>query len=1042
MIKKIIHILAFAALMCSCVEEIPQPEPVNPEDEIGVERDGKVTLGFNVDLGGLTGETKALAETPEIQNIYVAVFDSSGYKLSEYVKADPITTGPVNDKKYQFTIQLKVSNKPRTLHFIANGPKELRFGTEQEIIGALYSRYDADEEDEYSRKDAYWQRLVFNKIAPRPEGTDDGSTAWQDYNSMVETLSNLKLIRNFSKVVLNKRTPVTSGDGKDSDAFINFQILGMWFVNYPDRGSIAPYNRNTGGFGTDPANADSTYLSYSNVAAVEDVDRGNYQGFNLASTQYVTPESFIETGTDKNMIEATSNEAYGYVFEREKALSSPMYLIAKCRYNGDVTYYKIAMQDENGSFYAMLRNFVYYVQVQDVTAAGYDTAAEALAGAPTGDISVNVDYQDLPNISDGNARMTVSATKLLIVGQAGSPTTAKFWYKYEPDITDHSSTAVHNDVATGVEATDKTNPHVLITYEGTEGSSGAVVSSLSVASDNEGGNRYVTITTTNVSETPKIQTVSIEGRRWDGSRYKTITRNIQLVLRSNLEMTLSASPNTDSENAANIQAKADQPVVLHIGIEQDLPESVFPLYFKVDPSVNSLTPDNAYSSVQELPARYGTDANGRPNYWFEKAVSLTEYNDAPIVDGMKQFPVYFKTIYDGDNATNVTVSNDLFESKTVAVKNFTPKTFSSLAFSGASHKVGEQENFTFHIDGTPLPSEVTLIMKGVEPVVAASPATTGFTGTGFSSMSLQKVEAGYWYYTLTPTDDDVSIAVVPYASGTVSVEVGAFLYTSSTKSVNAIPGDANIILQSDFVTAYGQKVFGDHNIVPNQKAQLTIYIPKDKVGSTVNVTIGGLTTTKTDNGDGYWKVYTGTNAYTAATTGYNVNGYYSEDLIVKAGTTTLGSVKVPICGIQTGTALTSASQVVYNQTAGTGWYIIVNGSGYHLYKNGTKLSGRNSSPYTYESLLGFTNTGSTVQVVVPSANATNMYRVRGTSNNTDVSVNSTTGQNYKFTGTGLYYDTTTDRYWRLPNDTGNIQTSTTTTNRTFSVLPVTLNVPE
>ena len=926
MFKKFIYILTFAALLCSCVKD--EFEKPFSEDELGVEHDGKVTLGFNVDIPeGMSDGTRALAETPDIKNIYVAVFDASGYKLSEYVKANPITTGPENDHKYQFTIELKVSDKPRTLHFIANAPKELRFGTEQEVIGELYSRYDADESDEYSRKDAYWQRIVFDKIAPRPEGSDNGSQEWQNYNSMVETLSNLKLIRNFSKVTLSKRTPVN----EDSDAFKNFQILGMWFVNYPDRGSIAPYNRNTGLFGT----KNLTYLEYDNMNDVEDAAKGNYQGFTLASTEFITPSEF----TNSNMIAATSNTASGYVYEREKALKSPMYLIIKANYGGNATYYKVAMQDEDGNFYAMLRNFNYTVQIQNVTAAGYNTAAEALAGAPTGDISVNIDYQDLPNISDGNARMTVSATKLMIVGQEGQPTTAQFWYKYEPDITGHEFTGIHNDLSTGNETTDHANPHVLITYAGTEGSTGAVIDNISVAGSNDGGNRYVTINTTNVSSTPKVQTISIEGRRWDGTRYQTITRTVQLVLRSALEMSLSASPNTDSYNAANVLSQKDQPVVLHIGIEQDLPASMFPLYFKIDPSVNSLTPDNAFSSVQELPARSGTDASGHPAYWFEKSVSWTEYEDAPVVNGKKEIPVYFKTIL-AANATSIEVSNEYFTTNSVEVKNYTPKTFSSLAFSGSSHKVGEQENFSFTMSNVPSTGKVTVAMKGVEPA-----STAGLTYKG-------KDDNGYWLYELAVSSTTANFDVIPYAEGNVEVKLSSFLFNDASQTVYAMEGDFKIYTSTDFVTVTSTNKVNGNNLIPGQTANLVIYIPTSQVNTSATVKIGSISTdrangTTTVNGTECYK-YTTSSNYTAPSNGDNSQGFY-ENLQVSVNDATMGSVNVPIYGIHqeaemTGTSFSSTACYLIKSSANPNRYMYNPGT-----NNATAIL--NNGPIQFSNLM-------------------------------------------------------------------------------------------
>ena len=783
--KKFLYILTLVALICSCVKEIPAPAPVNPEDEIGVERDGKVTLGFSVDLGEeMTAGTKALAETPTIQNIYVAVFDATGYKLSEYVKANPITPATTNEDKYQFTIQLKVSDKPRTLHFIANGPKELRFGTEQEVIGELYSMCDADESDEFHRKDAYWQRLVFTKISPRPITSDPDSLA--AYNSMVETLSNLKLIRNFSKVTLSKREPLEG----DTQAFKDFKILGMWFVNYPDRGSIAPYNRNTGGFGADTSTVKKTYLEYSKMDDVEDPHQGNYQGFTLASTEFVTPSVF----DGSNMIAATDNTVSGYVYEREKALTSPMYLIVKGQYNGADAYYKIAMQDEDGDFYAMLRNFNYSVQIQNVSSAGSPTAAAALAGAPTGDISVNIDYKDLPNISDGNARISVSATRLLIVAPDNESTTAKFWYKYEPDITDHSETGIHNDLGkTGTSATDTewnhNNPHVVITYEGTEGSSGAVVSSIDVEGANEGGNRYVTINTKKASATPKTQTITITGRKWDGLRYLTITRSIELVLRDALEMSLTASPNTDSEDAANVINGVGESVVLHVGIDKDLPSSMFPLAFKINPSVNSLTPDNAHTE-QDLPARYGTDESGHPDYWFERVVSWGEYQTADVVDGKKEIPVYFTTII-ANSATTVEVSNDNFTTKSVKVKNYTPSTFTA-SLTGSKHKVGERNGFQFSLNKN-FTGDVLITMRNFEP----APEVEGlvFQNTDSDGNRIyKKTLNGY------TSGTEITFDVIPYNGGLGTITLSAFLFDDKVIEATNEDGSAVGIDLSDKVS--------------------------------------------------------------------------------------------------------------------------------------------------------------------------------------------------------------------------------------------------
>ena len=1083
--KKFLYILTLTALICSCVKEIPAPAPVNPEDEIGVERDGKVTLGFNVDLGeNMTIGTKALDETPDIKNIYVAVFDATGYKLSEYVKANPITPATTNEDKYQFTIQLKVSDKPRTLHFIANGPEVLRFGTEQEVIGELYSMYNADESDEYSRKDAYWQRLEFTKIAPRPEGADDGSKDWQDYNAMVTKLSDLKLIRNFSKVTLSK-----------ADAVTNFVIQGMWFVNYPDRGSIAPYNRNTGKFGTDlsdlPGGTKRTknYLDYDNMAGIEDPKQGNYQGFTLASTNFITPESF----TEGNMIAvAADGTVSGYVYEREKALTSPMYLIVKGLFNGSSTpsYYKIAMQDQNGNHYAMLRNFNYNVQILGVSSAGYSSAADALAGVPAGDISMNIDFKDLPNISDGNARLTVNATKLFIIPSDGNKGSVEILYKYEPDITNHANTGIGNELVIEDPANPvKNRPYVTITQDAS-GSTGDVIESLAyeycyynstdskyykvtinetgtktstLISDSEfDGNGHIIINSTEAGATPKTQSITITGKKWADGRYRTITRTIQLVLRDALELSLSASPNTgtytddtDPEhptyNAAYVLGQTGQPVVVHIGIDQDLPSSMFPLYFKVSPHAKSLTPDNDYADVQELPVRYGTDATNHPTYWFEKAISWTEYEgNTNIVNGKKQFDVYFKTIL-ADNQTLIDINNDYFSPGTVAVRNYTPATFSSLAFNGSTHKVAQPENFSYTMSAVPADGKVTIAMKGIEPA-----SMTGFTFLG-------KDSEGYWIYEREVSGTSDEFSVVPYQGGTVSIKLSAYLFTDATASVTAIDPDIPVLYINADGSGSGTKLVSftstdvnSGNLVVGQKVTLSFYVLSTAVssGDVVSITDNGGTsytaTKATETGSpidvkgNTFNKYTVTYTVPAGSEGIS-KGYDNQFKVYfkigSAAPAVKGSFTLPVYGIELGTKLTSVS-------FDTGKYYVIqnNSTNRYLYnkESTTNASQILRNTWDFSSLVRFGNTTSTSNVSFVKVSTNNQYYL-GSSAYNNIAL-STTSYAWTITDTFRFsrYRNTSYGYYYAYDNSGSVAmsySSTTDATRYWNIYPVTFVAP-
>lgn len=1028
--KRFLYILLAAAALLSCTKE--RMSDMFPEaadgTELGYEHDGKVTFGFNIDPCTVTG-TKALTETSDIKSIHVAVFDTSGFKLSDYAEAQSVDPALQNDVDYQYTIELKVSSKPRILHFIANGPEELRFGSEQEVIGGLCTRYDAAEENDTDRKDAYWQRICLDYIAPRPKTNDADSL--DRYNDVVSNLSSIRLIRNYSKVSV-----------KVSEACNNFVLEGFWMVNYPDRGTVAPYNRNTGRFVTN-------YLDYESVEDIEgkgyvkddagvdtDLKQADYQGFMLSSTEFITPEF-----TDANFQPSDADHvATGYVYEREKAVVSPLYLIIKGKYNNSTSssYYKIAMQDKDGDFYAMLRNFNYLVEIESVSSAGHDSSEEANAGMPSGDISVNVEYQDLPNISDGNSRMTVSATQLIIVGKTGSQATGQFWYRYEPDL---SSTATCNRLESEVSAPGQ--DYVTIEYAGTEGSSGAVIESLAMGALGP-DNREVTITTTKVGNVKKEQTITITGNHTDSRGYKsTITRTINLVLRDALDLNLISSPNTDPLTGDSyVETGKDKSVVLHLGIEQGLPPSMFPLTFVIDQTVNSLTPDNEHTE-QDLPVHYGKGSDGRPTYWFEKTISWKEYEDAGTAGDFKTFPIFFKTMIE-ESATQVKISNDYFKADSVHVFNYTPALFTDLAFSGSNHEVGTQETFSFKMSQA-YKGDVTLRIKGLEPA----------SGSGLVH---QNVDAqGYHIFTLpvdVAADETISFNVTPYLGGTATIELSAYLFKDNSASVYVDDGDSSVYVNVEgttgagekFVKVNGQKVYGD-NLIPGMGATLTIYIPSgmtgtvtlDKGNRNITLTRGSMTNI---NGVSYYSYTTSTtNRYTAPVRGDSESGFF-DIMTVSLGDSIIGAVSVPVWGITVGSeALSGVTQQTYSQTNGTGWYLIRNSSypDAHLYYD-TNIKGRDSAP-EYSSIFGFSSTTGSTKIAVPAAAASSLYFVNGTSS--ALTCNGT-GTTHTFNGTQFSYKTgygysSTTYYWSQSSDTGTVQPKTSS--GSFKVYPVTFSAP-
>ena len=163
------------------------------EGEYGA-NDGKVTASISVQLPQLPDahpRTRAMAINPDVQKLHLAVFDQNGYLL-EYVKATP-ANATQNETQYNYTVKLTPTDQPTSIHFIGNGPEQIEWGTEAEAIGRLYTE---------GGNEAYWEKLEF------PNGLrKDGANF---HSSVLESLANVRLARNFAWIKLEKGNAVNN----------------------------------------------------------------------------------------------------------------------------------------------------------------------------------------------------------------------------------------------------------------------------------------------------------------------------------------------------------------------------------------------------------------------------------------------------------------------------------------------------------------------------------------------------------------------------------------------------------------------------------------------------------------------------------------------------------------------------------------------------------------------------------------------------------------------------------------------------------------
>jgi len=303
-----IFLMFLPLLGCSREEE---PIAVEPVQEDGAP-DGYVSVTFSCSLPDSSPATKSsLGETSGLESMHLAVFGGSGY-YKEYVTATLIESHTGEDgqmrtfldvngnpysKKvdyYVFEAKLKLSNTPRTIHFLGNGPKSITIGKSNEVLPKILCN---DSKDDFSKETAFWQMIWLpgimaatdeagNYLTPSGEIRQPG----QDYQVSPETLAyfqkkgtldsqgnvqgGIALIRNWAKIILRNNWLDANPDYEldpsgTKHGFSNFIPHSFAIIHYPERGTIVPYGANTKSGFIGPASEDTKDIHYQTLGFEE-----------------------------------------------------------------------------------------------------------------------------------------------------------------------------------------------------------------------------------------------------------------------------------------------------------------------------------------------------------------------------------------------------------------------------------------------------------------------------------------------------------------------------------------------------------------------------------------------------------------------------------------------------------------------------------------------------------------------------------------------------------------------------------------------------
>ena len=724
--KKIIYAILGIFLMAACTDDHMEDIPTPPQGETG----GTVNVSFSVQVPEANAIGSRSFEKPAINTLHLAVFDANGY-LSEVVEAKRAVgeTGlGTADAPIKFTVDLSQTPSKRIIHFLANKTIDAsQFGTESDLIGVLYTE---------GTDDAYWQRVEL------PDGisytwTDTDNDGIHDAGEPIisdnigDKLTKVPLIRNFAKIT------VSTDDGLFTPGGVGFTLEGFTVVNVPDRGSVAPFNTNGGGF-AQYVDANKAPYGYNDLTGTI-----GYTGF-VPTDAKINEE--IGSILDKN--------AEFYMYERNDQAKNVnrTFVIVKGKFGTEESsYYKIDLTytntDKTTGYYEILRNFHYNINITQVESSGVNSPEEAatMTGSHN-NLSASVETQSLLNISDGESRLFVNYTEYVFVG---SSETMELKYRYVPDISVPDTE--NNGVATY--SWDKENE--------------AVASITAAASDDAQGWRTLTVTAAEMdANNVKRQTLTLVAGN--------LSRTVTFILRSkfNFSNEMATSPQTVSGASNKLKAT----FVYCFTIPENIPESLFPMTFIVQAD-----PENIYPNADEnsLPVQV---LDGQQTFGYEREVTWEEYQQTGGI-----INCYFRVNTTSYANTQITVSNKYFNDCTAVTLNDNNSTyaFSNLVVNSGDavpYGTGRSVTFTFNMpyvatggtDVTITANKMSAMSRATTFTYKATTVgtqTVTFTTGEFASADRIKLEAA-GYITAVKAYDNVLKIQAASVTGTTIPTLG------------------------------------------------------------------------------------------------------------------------------------------------------------------------------------------------------------------------------------------------------------------------------
>ena len=382
--KRVIYIFTFLLLLLSsCVREDVVVAPVVDDVPEGYT---KITFKANIAATTLDVETRAVdPDGLDVNNMTLFCFNEFGLYISseeaKLVQGSKTEDGISESGEYTAV----VPSNTHIIHFLANHSQGLY--DDKDFPGQTESMVVANMEGG-SGMLVYWSR--FQMDADSNQSIDDQLS---DLTYVINgiTYKGVKLIRNQAKVTI---------DNWNTDKFV---VTGYRTVNIPAFGTVAPHHPN--------------------------------HKFDIVD-DWETTEDFVTLPNNQSLmsdIVDINTKPVDYIFESENSGDKLISVIIKGHAKGQTEaqdkYYRVVMQNEDGSNFMIRRNHHYNIKITGMLTFGQDTFEKALTAAASNNAWISID-EWVNEISDGVETLWVEQTSYVLSSDIYAGTDWTLPYKY------------------------------------------------------------------------------------------------------------------------------------------------------------------------------------------------------------------------------------------------------------------------------------------------------------------------------------------------------------------------------------------------------------------------------------------------------------------------------------------------------------------------------------------------------------------------------------------------------------------------------------